>query len=81
MILPDRLTDPNNCLVYYAFLIIKHLKKYKSLRSITLENYVSKIIHNYSQEMFIYSLNYLFALGKIEYNAERDELEALYEIK
>ncbi len=81
MIIPDKLTDPNNCLLYYGYLISKHLKKYKTLKLITIETYMTKKILNFSYELFFKAIDFLYLLGKIIYNLDKDEMEFLYEIK
>ena len=75
MLIPDKLTDPENCLVYYGYLIIKHLKTYKKLKFLTLENYISKNISDFSQELFIAALNFLYLFDKIEYIEDEDMVE------
>lgn len=81
MLIPDKLTDPNNCLVYYGYLIIKRLKLYKKLKFIALEQYLSEIISDFSQDLFISALCFLYLFAKIDYNSDGDFVEFKYEVK
>lgn len=81
MLIPDKLTDPNNCLVYYGYLIIKHLKSYQKLKFNTLEQYLSKNISDFSQDLFISALCFLHLFERIDYNPDEDFVEFKYEIK
>ena len=81
MITPDKLTDPKNCLIYYGYLVIKNLRINNNLKYTTLENNISREVLDFSQKIFIESLNFLYMLGYINYNEENDTMECCNEIK
>lgn len=79
MIKPNKLTDPKNCIIYNSSKVLLALKEkgistYKDL----LKNQID-IIGEDSSKLFLLSLNFLFALGKIDYIEETDSLEIIYE--
>lgn len=75
MLLPDKLTDPHNCLLYYIYKIIKHCREYKVIKLKTLEEYMCRTINDFSYDLFVSAIDILYLLIKVEYNPNNDELE------
>ena len=81
MIKPNKFTDPFNCIVYNSYTILKILSKKNQLTSKKLyETFIKKLGED-SEPLFILSLDFLFLLDLINYNAETDMLELKNEIE
>lgn len=74
MIIPDKFTNPNNCIYYNSYVILNILKNKPQIASKSLyEQYIEKL-GNQAEILFLPSLDFLYLLGKIEYNDKKDEL-------
>ncbi|MBQ8357747.1 MAG: hypothetical protein IJX39_08075 [Clostridia bacterium] len=79
MIKPNKLTDPKNCIVFNSYKILYFLREEKiATYQEVLKNQLD-IVGEDSSGLFLLSLNFLFALGKINYIEETDSLEIIYE--
>ncbi len=81
MIKPTKLTDPKNCIIFNSYNILAFLKrKEKATYQETLKSQID-ILGEEANDLFLLSLNFLFALGKINYVEELDSLELINETK
>ncbi len=81
MIKPNKLTNPQNCIVFNSYKILAFLKEKKiaSYQEV-LKSQVEQVGAD-SSKLFLLSLNFLFLLGKVKYLEETDSLEIIYEIE
>ncbi|MCX8473773.1 MAG: hypothetical protein ORN85_09000 [Sediminibacterium sp.] len=68
MITPDKYFDLNNSVINVSAAIIRALQKINVLTYNELEKEVHKMLGEDSKNVFLYALNFLFLLDKIEYN-------------
>ena len=74
MIRPSKHNDPDKTLIYASFLILKRLKKSKIVSYEDLLCFIKKEITS-GEYLFLPSLNFLFLLGLINYQAKNDMVE------
>lgn len=75
MLRPHEFLDLDNCVIKISAIIIKILKENKIMKYIELYNLTYQINGKDIDYVFISALNFLFLLGKIEYDKESDTLE------
>lgn len=74
MIRPTKHNDPDKTLIYASFLMLKRLKKSKIVSYEELLDFIKKEIKS-GEYLFLPSLNFLFLLGLINYQAKNDMIE------
>ena len=75
MIIPDKFTNPYNCIYYNSYVILDILKSKIQISSkILYEKYIERLGKE-AEILFLPSLNFLYLLGKINYHDKTDELE------
>lgn len=74
MIRPSKHNDPDKTLIYASFLILKRLKKSKIVSYEELLGFIKKEITS-GEYLFLPTLNFLFLLGLINYQAKNDMIE------
>lgn len=75
MISPDKFTDPLNCVVYNSYVLLKLLVKEKKVQSKRLYDYLIKTVGESASVLYVPSMDFLYLLGKIEYNSLDDIVE------
>ena len=68
MITPDKYFDLKNSVINVSASIIRALQKINVLTYDELEMEINKTLGEDSKHIFLYALNFLFLLNKIEYN-------------
>ena len=75
MIIPDKFTDPYNCIYYNSYVILNILKNKSRINSKMLyEKYIEKLGKE-AEVLFLPSLDFLYLIGKVDYHDKNDELE------
>lgn len=75
MIKPDRHTNPDTSVINIGAFILKQLN---SFYDISYDDLMKKVITNIGEEAkenYPYALNFLYLLGKIEYNEQTDSFK------
>lgn len=81
MLEPNKFTDPHNCVIYNSYVILKFIKKRGSVKVQAIRKELIKAIGKSSEPLLIPAIDFLFLLGKINYNINNDTLECSNEIK
>ena len=81
MLIPDKYTSFKTSVISVAAEVIKILKLNRKLRYNKVLELVINQLGDASKYEFQSALNFLFLLGKINYNFETDSLEIDYEIE
>lgn len=74
MIRPNKHNAPDKTLIYASFLILKQLLKSKIIPYEELLDFIKKEIVS-GEYLFLPSLNFLFLLGLLNYQAKNDMIE------
>lgn len=81
MIKPNKLTDPQNCIVYNAYILLKFLlRRKRASYDAVLKNQIDTIGES-ATDLFYLVLSFLFALGLVVYTSDNDSFEVVYETK
>lgn len=77
MIQPDRYTNPDFSVINISSVILEKLIKENRISYDRLLNEVIDKVGDEAKENYPYALNFLFLLGKINYNSQNDNFEYL----
>lgn len=77
MIQPDRYTNPDFSVINISSVILEKLIKEKKISYDRLLKEIIQRIGDEAKENYPYALNFLFLLGKINYNTQNDTFEYL----
>lgn len=77
MIQPDRYTNPDFSVINISSVILEKLIKENRISYDRLLNEVICKVGDEAKENYPYALNFLFLLGKINYNSQNDNFEYL----
>lgn len=72
MIKPDRQTNPDYSVINISAFILKQLNSVYSINYDVLLDKVANELSCLAKENYPYAINFLFLLGKINYNQETD---------
>lgn len=72
MIAPDKHTDIGTSVPYIAALALKQIKESGIIRYDDLKKYLTKQAKRNLGDTFLYSLSFLYLLGRISYNQMTD---------
>lgn len=81
MIRPDRHTNPDYSVINISAFILKQLNAFYAVSYDSLLKKVIDHLGEESRENYPYALNFLFLLGKLNYQQESDSFTLNYEIK
>lgn len=81
MIRPDRHTNPDYSVLNISAFILKQLNSFYAISYDSLLKKVIDNLGNESKENYPYALNFLFLLGKLNYQQESDSFTLKHEIK
>lgn len=76
MIKPDRHTNPDYSVINISAFILKQIKAQNSIEYDKLMEKVIKGLGEKSKENYPYALNFLFLLGKINYQEQTDSFSS-----
>lgn len=74
MIEPQKYMDLELSLVNISYFLLSKLKKEKALKYDTALDFATMLFGDDVKETFLPALNFLFLLGKIKYNKEKDTI-------
>lgn len=77
MIKPHKFLDLDNCVISLSALILRILKENKIMKYDELYNIIYKNKGEKIKYSFIFALDFLFLLGKLQYYADNDTLELI----
>lgn len=77
MIQPDRYTNPDFSVINISSIILEKLIKENRISYDRLLKEVIYKVGDEAKENYPYALNFLFLLGKINYNSQNDNFEYL----
>lgn len=77
MILPDKFTDPSNCVVYNSYVILKLLIEEERVSQKKLYDYLIKNISERASFLFVPTMDFLYLLEKVKYNETDDTVELI----
>ena len=60
MILPDKFTDPLNCVVYNSYILLKVLVKEKKVQSKKLYDYLIKTVGEKASTLYVPAIDFLY---------------------
>lgn len=75
MIMPDKYTNLNLSIVNIGGVILKSLYNCSIQKYDDLENHVVALLGDSSRLLFVQSLSFLYALGKISYQPSSDSVK------
>ena len=75
MILPDKFTDPHNCVVYNSYILLKLLVKEKKVSSKMLYDYLIKAAGERTAILYVPAIDFLYLIEKIKYDSISDMME------
>ena len=81
MIRPDRHTNPDFSVINISALILKQLNAFYAISYDSLLKKVIDALGEESKENYPYALNFLFILGKLNYQQETDSFTLNHETK
>jgi hypothetical protein len=81
MIRPDRHTNPDFSVINISALILKQLNAFYAVSYDSLSKKVIDTLGEESKENYPYALNFLFLLGKLNYQQETDSFTLNHETK
>lgn len=76
MIKPDRHTNPKFSILNISAIILSELNKFYSVQYDVLLNKVVNILGEEAQMNFPYALNFLYLLGKLNYEQTTDSFKS-----
>jgi hypothetical protein len=79
MITPDKYLNLKTSLINVSAFVIKSLQKIRVFSFTELENEVEKNLGEEAKQVLPYALNFLYLIGKIEYNKSIDSLSLINE--
>ncbi len=77
MIKPSKYLDMDSCVLNISTKILETLVKKNTIEYKKLYNKVCNSQTEFFKNNYIYALNFLFLLGKIEYDKERDKVRLI----
>lgn len=77
MILPDKFTDPLNCVVYNSYILLKLLVNEKKVQSKKLYDYLIKTVGEKASMLYVPAIDFLYLVEKIKYNSLDDTVELI----
>ncbi len=77
MLILDNNSNPKFSIMYISSLILKQLKETQVISFDQLKLIISSSLCYNVNDLFIYSLSFLFILGKIEYLSNKDEIKLI----
>ena len=80
MIIPDKYTDFNKCLLYISSKILTVLKNVRKLKLLKLEKIISNYNISTESNEFKYALDLLYCLGIIDFEITTDEIYLVREV-
>lgn len=76
MIKPDRHTNPNYSILNISTFILTELNVYYAIQYDKLLNKIVSVLGDEAKINFPYALNFLFLMGKLNYEQETDSFKA-----
>lgn len=76
MIKPDRHTNPKYSILNISTIVLSELNVFYSIQYDNLLNRIVNILGDEAKVNFPYALNFLFLLGKLNYEQETDSFKA-----
>ena len=76
MIKPDRHTNPNFSIVNISTIVLTELNVYYAIQYDKLLNKIVNVLGEEAKINFPYALNFLFLMGKLNYEQETDSFKA-----
>ncbi|RYJ39714.1 hypothetical protein NU08_1383 [Flavobacterium anhuiense] len=76
MIKPDRHTNPKYSILNISTIILLELNSFYAIQYDNLLNKITAILGDEAKTNFPYALNFLYLLGKLNYEQETDSFKA-----